>query len=100
MHPLSWNVYGGHLENIRLLLEAGANVNMDFDSMGPDGAPTTVLDVLLQLQSNEQGDERFIQMEPLLRQHGAKTIEELTLEQQQERAEETKSHKSTASEEL
>jgi ankyrin repeat protein len=78
MHPLSWNVYGGHIDNIRLLLEYGANVNLDFDSMKPtDYTPTTVLDVVIELTKNEQGDERFVIIEKLLRAHGAKTITEL-----------------------
>ena len=76
MHPLSWNVYGGHLENIELLLKYGANVNLDFDGMGGTGA-VTALDVTLQLQQNEQGDDRFTKMETLLRKFGAKTMEEL-----------------------
>jgi ankyrin repeat protein len=76
MHPLSWNVYGGHVDNIRLLLDYGASPNLDFDSM-VDKQPTTVLDVVIQLTKNEQGDERFINIEQLLRQRGAKTINEI-----------------------
>ena len=44
MHPLSWNIYGGHLENVRLLLENGADVNADFDSMDKN-LPVTITDV-------------------------------------------------------
>ena len=77
MHPLSWNVYGGHLENIKLLLEHGADVNLDFDSMGQPPSPVTVLDVLYELQKAEQGDQRFVDMEAVLKKHGAKTMKEL-----------------------
>lgn len=80
MHPLSWNVYAGHLENIRLLLEHGADVNLDFDSMGQPPNPVTVLDVLYELQKAEQGDQRFTEMETLLKKNGAKTLTELQQE--------------------
>jgi hypothetical protein len=77
MHPLSWNIYGGHVDNAALLLEYGADVNADFDSMKKEDGAVTSLDIVLQLQDNEQGDERFVQLEKLLRQHGAKTMAEL-----------------------
>jgi hypothetical protein len=80
MHPLSWNVYGGHLENIKLLLEHGADVNLDFDSMGQTPKPVTVLDMLYDLQQAEEGDQRFMDMEALLKNHGAKTMKELRQE--------------------
>ena len=45
MTPLSWNVFGGHVENAQVLLEAGADVNMPFDHMTAEGKETvTVLD--------------------------------------------------------
>lgn len=77
MHPLSWNVYGGHLANIELLLEAGADINLDFDSMKAENTPVTALDVLLELLKNENGDERFVKMEKIFRKNGAKTMEEV-----------------------
>jgi hypothetical protein len=80
MHPLSWNVYGGHVENIRLLLEYGADVNLDFDSMGQPPQAVHVLDVLLELRRAEQGDERFVEIEMLLKKHGAKIVSEMTSE--------------------
>jgi ankyrin repeat protein len=83
MHPLSWNVYGGHVENIELLLEYGADVNLDFDSMkrdssddGGDSAVTS-FDVLKELLVNEAGDDRFERIEAVLRRYGAKTMAEL-----------------------
>lgn len=77
MHPLSWNVYGGHLENIELLLEHGADVDLDFDSMKEEGVSVTSLDVLLELLINEPGDERFAGIETVFRKHGAKTMEQM-----------------------
>lgn len=77
MHPLSWNVYGGHVDNVRILLEYGADVNLDFDSMSEDKIPVTALDITVQLRQVEEGDERFSQVEALLRQHGALTATEL-----------------------
>lgn len=76
MHPLSWNVYGGHIENIELLLQHGAEVNLDFDGMA-GSSEVTALDVVKQIQSAENGDERFTKIEALLLQHGAKTYSEL-----------------------
>ncbi len=76
MHPLSWNVYGGHLANIELLLDNGADVNLDFDSM-IDNEPVTSLDVLRELLKNEAGDERFVAIEKVFAKHGAKTMKEV-----------------------
>jgi hypothetical protein len=88
MHPLSWNVYGGHLDNIQLLLEAGADVNLDFDSMKGDGMVVTSLDVLLELLKNERGDERFVAIERVLQTYGAKTMAQLhTINEQGEKEE-------------
>jgi ankyrin repeat protein len=84
MHPLSWNVYGGHAENIELLLRHGADVNLDFDSMvrrgddDPAADVVTALDVVLELRRNEAGDDRFERIEQILRRYGAKTMAELT----------------------
>jgi hypothetical protein len=83
MHPLSWNVYGGHVANVAVLLRYGVDVNLDFDSMG-EKEPVTALDVALQLTQNEEGDERFVQLEELLRKHGGKTMEELKGEKEKD----------------
>ena len=77
MHPLSWNVYGGHIANVDLLLRYGADVNLDFDGMGKDAPKVTALDVVRQLTVNEGGDERFILLEKLLKENGAKTMAEV-----------------------
>ena len=77
MHPLSWNVYGGHVANVDLLIRHGANVNLDFDGMGPSKRKVTALDVVNQLIENEDGDRRFVQLEELLKSNGAKTMKEL-----------------------
>jgi hypothetical protein len=87
MHPLSWNIYGGHVDNAALLLEYGADVNADFDSMKKEDGAVTSLDIVLQLQDNEQGDERFVQLEKVLRRYGAKTMAELLKLQQNEQKE-------------
>lgn len=84
MHPLSWNVYGGHYENIKLLLEYGAQVNADVDS--GDGSIITVLDVnkkFLEANSNGEADphrERFERVQRLLLENGAKSYEELKID--------------------
>lgn len=77
MHPLSWNVYGGHIDNVRLLLENGADANLDFDSMTEDKIPVTAMDIALELQKVEEGDDRFAKLDELLRKYGAMTVKEL-----------------------
>jgi ankyrin repeat protein len=82
MHPLSWNVYGGHVESVKLLLESGAQVNADVDSGDGSGSKITVLDTctnFLDSNPNEEGPlvERFRQVHQLLLQHGAKKYAEL-----------------------
>ena len=80
MHPLSWNVFGGHLENIQLLLDHKANVNADFDTMvNQKPIPVTALDIALQLEQNsDDEDGAFAAMVTMLKKYGAKTIKELT----------------------
>ena len=75
MHPLSWNVYGNHYDNAQLLLEAGADVNADFDLLlGEVLEVVTVLDIVRMIK----GDcSDFDKLEALLLQHGAKTMAEL-----------------------
>ena len=81
MHPLSWNVYGGHVETVRVLLQVGqADVNRDYDDS--KGSPITVMDTLLEIvPDNSKRDdpslERFYQLKELLLQHGAKRYNDL-----------------------
>jgi len=91
MHPLSWNVYGGHLQNIQLLLEHGADINLDFDSMVSKSKPddddddtiVTSLDVLLELIQNESGDKRFLEIEKVFKKYNAKTMKQIKKERKQ-----------------
>jgi ankyrin repeat protein len=76
MHPLSWNIYGGHVDNVKMLLEHGANVNLDIDSMNNIGK-VTVLDIVQLLIVNEDGDDRFRKLEAVLQTYDAKTFAEL-----------------------
>ena len=73
MHPLSWNVYGGHHKSVKLLLEHGARVNDDVDS--GDGETITALDIAHKYLNAE--DENFVQTRKVLLEYGAKTFEEL-----------------------
>jgi hypothetical protein len=90
MTPLSWNVYGGHVETSRTLLEAGANVNMDFDHMTSTGELElfTALDLLYSNMpdtpptANEKSDhdayyKKQADMRDLLLKYGAKQYFEL-----------------------
>ena len=76
MHPLSWNVYGGHYENVKLLLEHGAHVNADVDS--GDGSTVTALDICVKYLDGNGGNENFEKTHKMLLQHGAKTFQELS----------------------
>jgi ankyrin repeat protein len=49
MHPLSWNVYRGNYENVKVLLDGGANVNLDFDGLNEDQKVVTALDISTRL---------------------------------------------------
>jgi ankyrin repeat protein len=75
MHPLSWNVYHGHVGNVRRLLQGGANVNLDVDHMSNKGTAVTVLDIVEEIMQNTaQQDPRmdqYRQLYQLLLEHGA-----------------------------
>ena len=104
MHPLSWNVYGGHYDNIQLLLEYGADVNLDFDGMGSSSSSkesddekndiaVTALDIAIALTKNEKDvDERFVKIEQLLRKHGGMTIEEVRRKKSAEKSDHVKDY--------
>jgi ankyrin repeat protein len=100
MTPLSWNVYGGHVDTARALLEAGADVNMDFDSSSSsssssakkNGQPEliTVLDVVYSnmpesIPNDSASPEakayyqKHVDMRDLLLQYGAKRYAELVV---------------------
>lgn len=74
MHPLSFCVYGGHLENARLLLEAGADVNLDVDGMeGSRGMVVTPLDIVSDiLEGPDKAESKFKKMKELLLEFGGK----------------------------
>jgi hypothetical protein len=78
MHPLSWNVYGGHLETAAVLLEGGADVNLDVDGMYNPGQPVTVLDLIEYTLDVDHIDKRFQQVKDLLLKFGAKRYKDLS----------------------
>jgi hypothetical protein len=78
MHPLSWNVYGGHLETAAVLLEGGADVNLDVDDMYNPGQPVTVLDLIEYTLDVGHIDKRFQQVKDLLLKFGAKRYKDLS----------------------
>uniref|UniRef100_A0A6V2ABV0 Uncharacterized protein n=3 Tax=Ditylum brightwellii TaxID=49249 RepID=A0A6V2ABV0_9STRA len=83
MHPLSWNVYGGHNEIVRLLLDAGARVNDDFDLTPITNEKVTVLDISEQLLENmgidpNDTENKFVLTHQLLLEKGGKKFAELT----------------------
>jgi len=89
MTPLTWNVYGGHVENARLLLEHGADVNIDIDWPNSDNADkiATPLDMILEIlptSRDHQPDEvppeleKYYNMKILLEENGAKRYADLS----------------------
>jgi len=76
MHPLSWNVYGGHVETAAVLLEHGAAVNADIDNMYTKGQKVTPLDLVEEFTSAHV-DENFHKMKELLLKYGAKRYKDL-----------------------
>lgn len=77
MHPLSWNVYGGHVETVAVLLEGGADVNLDVDDMYNPGQPVTVFDLIEYTLDVDHVDKRFTQVKELLLKFGAKRYKDL-----------------------
>lgn len=92
MHPLSWNVYGGHATNVKLLLDYGADPNLDVDHTMDEGseARETVLDIVQRIlgafdenyRDNDRNNEdaryaAFREIQQLLLKHGAKNYAEL-----------------------
>ena len=81
MHPLSWNVYAGHVPASKVLLEHGADVNLPYDDLGNDGTQVTVWDTLSKfLETAPEGSpqaERYFKMKELLTQYGAKSFADL-----------------------
>uniref|UniRef100_A0A7S1G1V8 Ankyrin repeat domain-containing protein n=1 Tax=Corethron hystrix TaxID=216773 RepID=A0A7S1G1V8_9STRA len=83
MHPLSWHVYGGHLRNVQMLIDHGADVNAPFyhkrDKSHKDTA--TVLDIvdlaIRQYKEPPQSDNRHVVMRRLLEDNGGKRYMEL-----------------------
>jgi ankyrin repeat protein len=91
MHPLSWNVYGGHVDTARVLLEHGASVNLPVDSMKNPTEKVTVLDILLDILSVDQEASKaspdprlgkYYEMKTLLVKHGAKRFVDLVEDQE------------------
>lgn len=93
MHPLSWNVYGGHVKNVQLLLDFGADPNLDVDSMERNGNDEreTVLEIVQRIlkafeddnNNNKEDDARynaFREIQRLLLERGAKRYAELSEE--------------------
>eukprot|EP00527_Entomoneis_sp_CCMP2396_P008052 CAMPEP_0198154584 /NCGR_PEP_ID=MMETSP1443-20131203/68675_1 /TAXON_ID=186043 /ORGANISM="Entomoneis sp., Strain CCMP2396" /LENGTH=224 /DNA_ID=CAMNT_0043821265 /DNA_START=116 /DNA_END=790 /DNA_ORIENTATION=+ len=92
MHPLSWNVFAGHVDTAKVLLEHGADVNLDFDAGGGSNTSTTTIitamDVVNQILganandnendgSGSSGMEPFQKMKALLQSYNGKTWVEL-----------------------
>ena len=80
MHPLSWNVYHGNVGTARVLLENGAQVNLDVDHMTND-RKVTVLDIVEEIIENTlEGNpllHQYKDMRQLLLSNGAKRYTDL-----------------------
>ena len=56
MHPLSWHVFAGNHDIVKLLLDAGANINDDFD-LHPPSAPVQTIVTALDIAEKLSGVE-------------------------------------------
>ena len=56
MTPLSWHTYAGNYDIIKLLLDAGANINTDFD-LHPPSAPVQTIVTALDIAEKLSGVE-------------------------------------------
>lgn len=74
MNPLSWHVYSGNDEIVKLLLDNGADINMEFD-LNEEKQKATVMDVSLLLM--ESSPEYFGKTHELLISSGGKRFDEL-----------------------
>jgi hypothetical protein len=86
MHPLSWNTYGGHVEVVKILLEKGANVNLDIDwPVNGSKAKATCLDILDTILPKERPTEgkeltdtqKYYDLMDLLIENGGKRYSDL-----------------------
>ena len=80
MMPLSWHTWGGNVDIIRLLLDAGADINADFDFSFESKAKVTATDVAAQFVASQDPNgekDNFVETYELLTQHGGKKYEEL-----------------------
>jgi hypothetical protein len=82
MTPLSWHVYAGSYETVKLLLDNGAEVNMVFD-LDETRKQVTVRDISSQLAKSKDDNEEpdpsdvFVKTHELLISREAKIYSEL-----------------------
>ena len=82
MTPLSWHVFAGNFDIVRLLVDNGAQINLDFD-LDESGKKATVMDVSTLLTDSKDSqtdkDDPFVKVHELLINRGGKKYEELSL---------------------
>ncbi len=81
MVPLAWHVYSGNYDIVKLLLDNGAEINLDFD-LDESGRKGTALDVSTLLTKNKDEqvggrDALFVRVHKLLIERGGKAFNEL-----------------------
>ena len=80
MIPLSWHVYAGNFQIVKLLLDSGAEINMEFD-LNEEKTKATVMDVSSALnkstKDNNAAPDDFVKTHELLISRGGKTYSEL-----------------------
>ncbi len=78
MTPLAWHVYAGNLDIVRLLLDNGADINLEFD-LDESGKKGTVMNVSTMLNKSKDPqnnkDDPFVKVHELLIERGGKTYE-------------------------
>jgi len=95
MHPLSWNVYGAHVDNAQLLIKYGADINAPVEKMATggrgEGELVTVLDIIDDIlegrkeaiSTDNNGSDQYVEMRNLLTANGAKRFIDLNAHEQE-----------------
>eukprot|EP00568_Trieres_chinensis_P013821 CAMPEP_0183299186 /NCGR_PEP_ID=MMETSP0160_2-20130417/5987_1 /TAXON_ID=2839 ORGANISM="Odontella Sinensis, Strain Grunow 1884" /NCGR_SAMPLE_ID=MMETSP0160_2 /ASSEMBLY_ACC=CAM_ASM_000250 /LENGTH=191 /DNA_ID=CAMNT_0025461379 /DNA_START=57 /DNA_END=632 /DNA_ORIENTATION=+ len=80
MHVLSWHVYAGHHEIVKLLLDHGARINDDFDLSAQSDEKVTALDIAEKLsggKTDSPNPDKFEITYKLLLERGGKKYRDL-----------------------
>lgn len=78
MTPLSWHVYGGNYDIVKLLISHGAEINADFDDSLESSLKITATDIASNLWRKDESDD-FTRTLDLLISKGGKKYADMQL---------------------